>query len=126
LPVFVISAAGGRCYFRHFFPLDPARVAPQIFQTIERAFVAMEHVDNYLEIIQHDPLTGRETIDGRGAHGVIFFQPRFNFTGDRLEMGLGCRRANDKVIRESGNLPEIQYDNFLGLFVRGELGAGGR
>jgi hypothetical protein len=52
--------------------LDPRRVAPQIFQTVKRAFVAMEDVDDHFEIIEHDPLARRKTVDCGGAPVMIF------------------------------------------------------
>ncbi len=58
---------------RGVFPLNPRSVAPQIFQAIEFAFVAMEDVHDDLQVIEHDPLARRETIDRRRACRVIFF-----------------------------------------------------
>ncbi len=55
------------------FPGDPRRVAPQIFQTIKSALVAMEDVDHDFEIIEHDPLARRKTVDRGRAPAVIFF-----------------------------------------------------
>jgi len=61
------SARGRSC-----FPRDVRRIPPQIFQAIERALVAMEDVDNHFEIIEHDPLARRKTVDCRRADMVIF------------------------------------------------------
>ena len=61
-----VSARGGRR-----LPGDARRIAPQIFQTVERAFVAMEDVDHRFEVIEHDPLTRRETVDGRRTPAVV-------------------------------------------------------
>jgi len=33
----------------------------------------MEDMDNYLEIIEHDPLAGRKSVDGGRANAVILF-----------------------------------------------------
>jgi hypothetical protein len=56
---------------------------------------------------------------------VLFFQARFNFVRDRFELRLGVGRANHKEIGETGNAGKIENDDLFGLFVRGELGAGG-
>jgi hypothetical protein len=32
----------------------------------------MEDVHNHLEIIEHDPLAGRKSVDGNGPDAVIF------------------------------------------------------
>jgi hypothetical protein len=48
------------------------RVAPQIFQTVKRAFVAMEDVDHNFEIIEHDPLARRKSVDRGGSPAMIF------------------------------------------------------
>jgi len=84
----------------------------------------VEDVDNHFEIIEHDPLARRKTVNRRGAQTVIFFQSRLNFIGDRLELRLRSGRTNDKEIGEAGDAGKIENDDFFGLFVRGELGAG--
>jgi hypothetical protein len=56
---------------------------------------------------------------------VVLPQPRFNFTGDGLEVRLGRGRANDKEIGEAGDSAQIEERDVLRFFVRGELGAGG-
>jgi hypothetical protein len=66
------------------FPIYARGVTPQIFQAVERAFVAVEDVHYHLQIIEHDPLTGGESVDCDRARGVIFLQARFNFIRDRL------------------------------------------
>jgi hypothetical protein len=115
------SSTGSRC---HCFPRDPRRIAPQILQAVKGALVAVEDVDNHFEIIEHDPLARRKTVNRRGAQTVIFFQSRLNFIGDRLELRLRSGRANDEEIGEAGDAGKIEHDDFFGLFVRSELGAG--
>ena len=85
----------------------------------------MEDVNHDLEVIEHDPLTRRKTVDRGRAQSVIRFQPRFDFVGDRFQLRLRAGRTDDKEIGEAGNAGEIQNDDVFGLFVRGELGAGG-
>ena len=84
----------------------------------------MEDVNDDFEIIEHDPLTGWETIDRCGAQPVLLFQSRLNFVGNRFELWLGRGRADDKEIGEAGNAGEVEHDNVFGIFVRGEFGRG--
>ena len=53
------------------FPRHPWRVAPQIFQAVEAAFIAVEDVDDDLEVIENDPLARRKTVDRGGAQAVV-------------------------------------------------------
>ena len=84
----------------------------------------MEDVDHDLEIIEHDPLARRKTIDRGRAQAVIFLQSRFNFVRDRFELRFRSHRTNDEKIGETGNAGQIENDDVFGLFVRGKLGAG--
>ena len=84
----------------------------------------VKDVDNHFEIIEDDPLARWKTVNRRGAQAVVFFQSRLNFIGDRLELRLRSGRTNDKEIGEAGDAGKIENDDFFGLFVRGELGAG--
>jgi hypothetical protein len=83
----------------------------------------MEDVDHHLEIVEHYPLASRETIDRSRSDRMIFFQPRLDLAGNRFDMRLGCGRADDKEIGESGNASQIQDDDSLCLLVRGKFAA---
>jgi len=65
-------------------PGDPRRVAPQIFQAVERALVAMKDVDHYFEVIEDDPLARGKSINCGRPSTVIFPQSRFNFVRNRF------------------------------------------
>ena len=54
-------------------PFHPRGVAPKVFQTVKGAFGLMENMDNYLEIIEHDPLAGGKSVDGGRTNAVILF-----------------------------------------------------
>ena len=108
---------------RHVLPGDSRRVAPQILQAIKAALVAVKDVDHNLEVIEHDPLARRKTVDRCGAPALIFSQPCFNFVRDRFQLRLGTGRANHEVIGEAGNSGEIEDNDVFRLFVRSELGA---
>ncbi len=61
------------------FPRHPRCVAPQIFQAVELAFIAMKDVDHDFEVIEDNPLAGWKAVDGGGAPAVIFAQAHFDF-----------------------------------------------
>ena len=42
----------------------------------------MKDVDNDLQIIEHDPLTGGKPVSLHGSNALIFFQAGLNFVGD--------------------------------------------
>ena len=48
-------------------------VAPKIFETVKGALGLMEDMDNYLQVIEHDPLAGGKTIDGSRTNAMILF-----------------------------------------------------
>jgi hypothetical protein len=84
----------------------------------------MEDVDDDFEVIDHDPLACRKTVDRRRSPAMLVPQSRFDLVGDRFELGLGAGRANDEEIGEAGNPGEIEDDDVFGFLVRSELGAG--
>lgn len=83
----------------------------------------MQDVDHHFEIIEHDPLARRKTVDGSGAPPVVLAQSRFNFVRNRLELRFGACRADHEEIGEGGNAGQIENDDVFGLLVRSELGA---
>ena len=54
-------------------PFHARGVAPKVFETVKGAFGLMEDMDNYLEIIEYDPLAGGKSVDGGRANAVILF-----------------------------------------------------
>ncbi len=49
----------------------------------------MKNVDDDLQVIEHNPLAGRKSVNRHGPNRMILFQARFDFIGDRLELRLG-------------------------------------
>jgi hypothetical protein len=81
----------------------------------------MKHMDNYLQVVEHDPLAGRETVNCHRSNRMILPQPRFNFVCDCFKLRLGCGRADYEEIGERRDRAQIQDDDVLRLFVRGEF-----
>jgi hypothetical protein len=54
---------------------------------------------------------------------MILPQPRFNFVCDRFKLRFGGGRANHEEIGERRDRAQIQDDDILRLFVRGEFRA---
>ena len=79
----------------------------------------MEDVHDHLQVIEHNPLAGRKTVQGRRLGRVFLSQPVLNLTGDGLKMRLGRARTDDEKIREGGDSAQIQNDDFFRLFVGG-------
>jgi hypothetical protein len=52
-------------------PFQARGVAPKVFQAVEDAFGLMKDMNNYLEIIEHDPLAGGKSVNGGRANTVI-------------------------------------------------------
>ena len=77
----------------------------------------MEDVNDDFEVIEHDPLARRETVDRGGAQLVIVSQASLNLVGDRFELRLRRRRANDEEVGKAGDPGQIEDDDFFGLLV---------
>jgi hypothetical protein len=84
----------------------------------------MEDVDNYFEVIEHDPLTRRKTVHCGRAPAMVFPQSCFNFIGDRFELRFRGCGADHEEICEAGDSCEVENDNVFGFLIRSELGAG--
>ena len=117
-PFVIQSVFGSR------FPTNQRRVAPEVFQTIKGAFGLVKDVDNYLQVIEHHPLAGWKPVDCHWSNRMILSQSRFNLICDRFKLRLGCGGANHEEICKRGNRAQIQHDDVLRLFVRGEFRAG--
>jgi len=84
----------------------------------------MEDVDDDFEIVEHDPLARRKTVDRGGTQVMIVSQSGLDLVSDRLQLRLRGCRANYKEIGEAGDAGEIEHDDFFGFLVRRKLGAG--
>jgi hypothetical protein len=109
-----------RCCFRFY----ARRVAPQVFQAVEGALVSVKDVDNHLQVVEHHPLAGRKSVDRYWSKRMVFTQARFDFVCNRFQLRLRRAGANHKKIRKRRDIAQVQYNDVLGLFVRGEFRAG--
>ncbi len=46
----------------------------------------MKDVRHHLQVIEHDPLARRETVDRSRTNVVFVLESRLNFPGDRLQL----------------------------------------
>lgn len=83
----------------------------------------MEDVHDHLQVIEHDPLAGWKAIHSYRPRVVLLFQLHFNFIRDRFDLRFRLRRADDKKIRESGDVAQIEDNDVFRFFVRREFGA---
>jgi hypothetical protein len=81
-------------------------------------------VDDDLQVVEHDPLARGETVHRPGTNAVILLHPVFDCACDRLQMRFRGPRADNEEIGEARNSLQIQNDDILRLFIRGEIGAG--
>jgi hypothetical protein len=84
----------------------------------------MKDVDNYLQIIQDDPLASWKSVNRHGSNGMVLSQSCFNVIRDGFKLWLGRRGANHEKIRERRDRPQVQDNNLFRLLVGGEFGAG--
>ncbi len=77
----------------------------------------MENVDNDLQIIEHDPLACRKTVNRHRPHGVVFSQTCFDFVGDSFQLWLGRGRANHEKICKRRDCAQIEDNDLLRLFI---------
>ena len=80
-------------------------------------------MDDHIEIIGHDPLAEWDAVDGVGLDAVFLFQPIFELTHDGFEVRLARARADEEKVRERGDAAQVDGDEALGFFVRGDGGA---
>jgi len=83
----------------------------------------MEDMDDHLQIIEHDPLAGRKSVDRGRANTVMLFQLRLDLARNRFQMRLGSSRTNNKEIGEGGNPAQIHDNDLFCFLVGSELGA---
>jgi hypothetical protein len=86
----------------------------------------MEDVHDHLQVIEHDPLACRKTVNRRRANLVLLPEPRFNFPGDCFEVRFGSSGTDNEEIGEGGNVAEIEDEDPFGFLVRRKLRAGDR
>jgi hypothetical protein len=99
-------------------------VTPKILEAVELAFFAAEDVHDDLHVIEHDPLARREPVHRHRANTVVVLQPIFDRARDRLQVRFRGSRANNEEIGETRDSLQIEDDDVLCLFVRGEISAG--
>lgn len=77
----------------------------------------MKNVHDHLQVIEHNPLAGGKPINRHRFDPVILSQACLDLAGDRLEMGFGSSRADDKEIGKGGDTAQIQSNDLFRLLV---------
>ena len=95
-------------------------VLPQLLETVVGAFVRVENVDDHIGVIRDHPLARREAIDRVRLHAVLLAQPVLQIVQDRFQMRFARAGADHEKIGEAGQLAQIERDDVLGFFVRGD------
>lgn len=80
--------------------LQPRRITPEIFQSVEVALLGVKNVHEHIVVVDHHPLAQRVAVHIMRAHSMVFAQLFLDLTGDGLEMRLGGAGANDEEIGE--------------------------
>jgi hypothetical protein len=83
----------------------------------------MENMHDHITVIDDQPLAGRVAVHRMGLDVFFRLQPVLDLPGDRLEMRLGCPRADEKKIGEAGNPAQVERDDILCFFVGCEFRA---
>ncbi len=100
---------------------EAGSVAPEILERIEATALVMKDVNEHVAIIHDHPLAGGVSIDIGRANAVIIPKFVLDLSGNCLEMRLGGAGAHDEEVREGRDAAEVNGDDILGFFVRGEL-----
>jgi len=101
----------------HQFPdVQLLAVSPQPFQIVVGPGLLGKNVDNQVEVIHQHPLGVPVSLD-MVWDDAAFFQPGFDFVGDRLDLPRRIPRAEQEVSRERSDPRNVECDDVDGLLV---------
>ena len=78
---------------------------------------------NDLHVVEHDPLTGRESIDRNCPDTMCVAQPLFDLSGNRFQVRLRSAGADYEKVGEAGDALQIENDDLFRFFVSREVRA---
>src|SRR6476620_11038075 len=105
-------AAGPRRLSRFFRGGHLFCIAPEAFQTVERAGLRSEYMHDEIEVVQEDPFRAVVAFDVRG---FLAFGPKRvdHAVGNGSNLAAVRPGADDEVVRESCSLPQIE-NHYIG------------
>jgi hypothetical protein len=89
---------------------------PKLIQAIVIALGNREDMDNYISIVQQNPVSLLHAF-AVARTNVLLFQFFLNIAGDGLYLPVAIAATNHKIIGYYRNLTDVQQDNIFGLFV---------
>src|SRR5262249_36564318 len=102
--------------------LHPRGAGPQSIEVIEIAHRLIEHVNNHVAVIDHHPLAPWIALDREWpysrAREVVLDPLR-----DGLDLSIGAPRADEEIIGERRQPPNLHHDQVVGLLLEGKLNA---
>lgn len=95
------------------------RIAPKIFERIERAFLGVKDVHEDIVVIDDDPLAEWASVHIMRAQRVFVPHFVFDLRGDGFEMRLRSAGADDEEIGQRRDPAQIEHEDILRLFIGG-------
>jgi hypothetical protein len=77
----------------------------------------MKDVDHHLQVIEHDPLARRKSIDRHRPDFMFLLEARLNLARNRFQLRFGSGRTDDKKIGKTRNATQIPDNNVFGLLI---------
>jgi len=102
---------------------DSVGIAPETLEVVVFAEFVVHHVDEDVEIIEHDPRGHPGALGGEGTDALILLQTLGDLIDDGTQMRFVGTGNDDEVVGHRGEFPEIQQGDVLSFFVVGKLGA---
>jgi len=105
--------------------LEARRVAPQPLEGVEAALFFHEHVHHEVDVVQKDPLPLAPSLHVVRFEVQLTAQALFHRLRDGEDLTVRASVADDEVVGDVAQAPEVQDDNLLGLPVPRGLDAAG-
>jgi hypothetical protein len=97
------------------FDLFCRGVSPEAFEAIKDPCLELEDVYDHVNEVKQNPRPSLVAFDVPGAVAHLFgpFQDRI---GKGLDMDIGSSCTDEEVVREIGDIMEVEYQNILRFF----------
>ena len=94
-------------------------MGPQRLEPVEGAQPGRHNVDDDLAVIDQHPARIGGTLDGARGHAELSPDNFANVRGNRVELPVRWRRADDKVVENGGERAQIEQEGVISLLVVG-------